>query len=341
MADEIPPRNPDDWMARAVELIPWLRFLPEDAREEFFTDVINSVQESLTLDVGDTRTAERLVTELAAWKATAEVHSDPELYAALTRPLDPADFVEAPRPELPVRVPGQAMKPNTWQPKKHRPQCGASVPHEDAEDGYYWCTREAGHTGTHVEGDDPVIGWSDGEIVEVYTVEDVRAVPHHVHDFVGDEDTCVREPGCKLTWGEYKAQKREWDARFTIQDEVLQAYDIPQVKIRSPRPLCPSNIPSKPDRADWCMLSGGHTGDHRSREGRTWTDAEVEAARSFKGVSADYEIVDEVAEVQGKIPQQRSVIVTNYHGPDGLTSCGGGCCEPFKKGQRMGEEDDE
>lgn len=306
MADEIPPpENPDDPMQRALELLPWLKPLPENERREVFIDLISSVKQSLELGSTGNEAIGRLVVELASWKATAEVHADPELYAALTRPLDPADFVEAPRPELPVRVPGQAMKPNTWQPKKHRPQCGASVPHEAAEDGYYWCTREAGHTGTHVEGDDPMIGWSDGEIVEVYTVEDVRAVPHHVHDFVGDEDTCVREQGCQLTWGEYQGQKREWDMRFTIQDEVLQAYDIPEAKVRSPRPLCPSHLPTANDRADWCMLSVDHTGDHRSREGRTWTDAEVEAARSFKGISADYEIVDEVAEVQSKIPQQR------------------------------------
>jgi hypothetical protein len=25
----------------------------------------------------------------------------------------------------------------------------------------------------------------------------------------------------------------------------------------------------------------------------------------------------------------------NYHGPDGLTSCGGGCCDGFARGERM------
>ncbi len=300
MADEIPPpeKHPEDPMLRALELLPWLKHLPEDERREVFVDMVGSVQQSLTLDVGDERTIERLVVELSAWKSTAEVHADPELYAALTAPSGPEDFGEAPRPELVANV----VQPNSWQPRKHRPQCGASLPHEAAEDGYYWCTHEAGHTGPHVEGDDPVIGWSDGETVEVCTVEDVRSVPHHVHDFVGDEDTCVRERGCKLTWGESRAQKREWDMRFTVQDEVLQAYDIPEHKIRSPRPLCPSHMPSANDRADWCMLSAGHTGDHRSREGSVWTDVELGAARGFQGISADYEIRDEI---QGFIPQQR------------------------------------
>lgn len=30
----------------------------------------------------------------------------------------------------------------------------------------------------------------------------------HKHDFVGDEDTCVNDPGCDLTWGEFLAERK-------------------------------------------------------------------------------------------------------------------------------------
>lgn len=30
----------------------------------------------------------------------------------------------------------------------------------------------------------------------------------HTHDFVGDSDYCTR-PGCYLTWGEYRARRKE------------------------------------------------------------------------------------------------------------------------------------
>lgn len=206
MASEIPPT--EDPMERAQELLPWIKHLPENERREVFLDLITSVQQSLTLDVGDERTIERLVIELAAWKATADVHADPELLAALTAPSDPEDFVEVPRP---VALPKGARR------------CGASLPHEDSEDGWYWCVLAAGHEGIHHEGD-PTIGWSDGEVVEVYSYDDVRAVPDHVHDFVGDEDTCVREPGCQLTWGGHSTWKG-YTPTVEIVDEIA---DIPQ-----------------------------------------------------------------------------------------------------------------
>lgn len=92
------------------------------------------------------------------------------------------------------------------QPEKRR--CGASLPYESADDGWHWCTLPAGHATPHTDGLD--IWWRDGDAVEVTTVDEVWAVPDHRHDFTGDHDTCVREQGCELTWGEFKQQDREW-----------------------------------------------------------------------------------------------------------------------------------
>jgi hypothetical protein len=99
---------------------------------------------------------------------------------------------------------GQAYQPQP-EPKKRR--CGASQPHEKGEDGWMYCVLPSGHTQPHTDYE---LWWQDGDVVEVTTVEEIRAVPDHVHDFVGDEDTCVREQGCQLTWGERMAQDREW-----------------------------------------------------------------------------------------------------------------------------------
>jgi hypothetical protein len=97
-----------------------------------------------------------------------------------------------------------APKPS---PKKRR--CGASLPYEDGSQGWMYCELESGHAGRpHMDPDG--LQWTDDTIVEVTTVEEIRAVPDHVHDFVGDEDTCVREQECQLTWGERMGQDREW-----------------------------------------------------------------------------------------------------------------------------------
>jgi len=253
MPDEIPPNDMTP-LERMTELMPWLGWLPENERPEVLTDLVTSVKNSLELGNTLHESIERMVTELAAWKATAEVHADPELYAALTAPVRPEDLVEAPRPVA-----------------KGARRCGASLPHEDAEDGWYWCILPMGHKGVHHEGD-PSIGWHDGEIVEVYSTDLVRAVPSHIHDFVGDEDTCVAQQGCQLTWGGSCAQDTKWEAAQRS-GVPLEDWDTP---------LCPSNIPD-PDKADsaiWCFLPAGHEGDHR-RDEHTWTPADA-ARRAWK-----------------------------------------------------------
>jgi hypothetical protein len=75
---------------------------------------------------------------------------------------------------------------------------------EDPDDGWLYCELEEGHKGPHRESRTNV-PWLDTEVVEVRTP--VQAVPHQVYDFVGDEDTCVRNHGCQLTWSEYLSQK--------------------------------------------------------------------------------------------------------------------------------------
>lgn len=295
---EIPPTPPE---SRAF---PWLKHLPEDDRREFFEELSNALGEAQLhtmpgVQVGSETYLEILEPLLASWKSTAEVHADPELYEALTRPggFEEEGFEEAPRPTYepmePVRKP--ASKPSV--------RCGASLPHEDIEgDGWYWCILPMGHKGAHHEGD-PAIGWHDGEVVEVYRLENVTAVPHHIHDFVGDEDTCVREPGCQLTYGGYNFWKSKWkEIQETFQKEILQAFGIPEVKIRSPRPLCSSNIPCNvtPDTSHWCALSTGHTGDHRDRTGEhTWTDEDAQRPKPWQGVSPTVEIVDEIQGFRG------------------------------------------
>ena len=54
-------------------IFPWVRHLPDSEVREF-------------------------IAEIAAWKATAEVHADPDLHRALTTPLDGTDYGPVPEP---------------------------------------------------------------------------------------------------------------------------------------------------------------------------------------------------------------------------------------------------
>lgn len=58
---------------------PWVKFLPEEAVREFLVEFVETARASAELDlVGP------IATVIAAWKSTAEIHADPELYARLT-----------------------------------------------------------------------------------------------------------------------------------------------------------------------------------------------------------------------------------------------------------------
>lgn len=83
--------------------------------------------------------------------------------------------------------------------------CGAGLPHHDGDENWFWCTLKRGHSGAHTDGER---SWTDEAVIEVVSIIDVRAVPSHQHDFVGDQDTCVGLSSCPLTWGEYQSQRR-------------------------------------------------------------------------------------------------------------------------------------
>jgi hypothetical protein len=67
---------------------PWLRFLPPADAHAFveeFTETARACAELGSLAA--------LSPVIEAWRATAEIHSDPELLRSLTKPLDGADHV--------------------------------------------------------------------------------------------------------------------------------------------------------------------------------------------------------------------------------------------------------
>lgn len=59
--------------------MPWVRYLPAHDVREFSVELVEALGAAAELD--NTAAVAQLITE---WKHTAEVHADPELYAALT-----------------------------------------------------------------------------------------------------------------------------------------------------------------------------------------------------------------------------------------------------------------
>lgn len=62
-------------------VLPWLRFLPPDAVSEFTQEFLETTHAAAAVD--NMAPVSQL---LAAWRHTAEVYADPELYAVLSRP---------------------------------------------------------------------------------------------------------------------------------------------------------------------------------------------------------------------------------------------------------------
>jgi hypothetical protein len=78
-------------------VFPWVRHLPDDGRQEFAAEWLDALNAAGDLDNG--AAVEGIV---AAWRYTAEIISDPELYALATREYDDdLDFGPVPRPEVP------------------------------------------------------------------------------------------------------------------------------------------------------------------------------------------------------------------------------------------------
>jgi hypothetical protein len=77
-------------------VFPWLRHLPEDARQEFAGEWLGTLSAAAELDNGAA-----VETVVAAWQHTAEIYADPELFARLTRERDETDYGPVPAPEVP------------------------------------------------------------------------------------------------------------------------------------------------------------------------------------------------------------------------------------------------
>ncbi|GAA0641217.1 hypothetical protein GCM10009601_34130 [Streptomyces thermospinosisporus] len=74
------------------DAFPWVRFLPESDLHAFAVELVDTMRAADS--VGNSAAVAQL---LIAWQHTAEVHSDPELLAALTRDHD-EDYGPAPDP---------------------------------------------------------------------------------------------------------------------------------------------------------------------------------------------------------------------------------------------------
>lgn len=65
------------------EAFPWVRFLPEAAVREFLVEFVETARASTDLGL-----VAPISTVIAAWKSTAEVYADPDLYERLTKDHD-------------------------------------------------------------------------------------------------------------------------------------------------------------------------------------------------------------------------------------------------------------
>ncbi|MCQ4045781.1 DUF6247 family protein [Streptantibioticus rubrisoli] len=71
---------------------PWVRYLPAHDVREFSVELVDALSAAVEMD--NTAAVAQLITE---WRHTAEVHADPELYAALTTDSG-EDFGPVPEP---------------------------------------------------------------------------------------------------------------------------------------------------------------------------------------------------------------------------------------------------
>jgi hypothetical protein len=72
-----------------ADVFPWVKFLATEDVRAFLIELVETIRAAAS--VGNLAALEPVV---AAWQATAEIHSDPELLRAATAPLDGADYGE-------------------------------------------------------------------------------------------------------------------------------------------------------------------------------------------------------------------------------------------------------
>jgi hypothetical protein len=87
-------------MSLAVQVLPaifpWVRHLPDDAKEEFAAEWLATLTSAAAMD--NNAAVEGLV---AGWRSTAEIYADPVLYAIATKEHDDIDYGPVPPPEVP------------------------------------------------------------------------------------------------------------------------------------------------------------------------------------------------------------------------------------------------
>jgi hypothetical protein len=74
------------------DVFPWVRFLPTEDVRTFLVELVQTLHAC-----ADLTNMAALEPVIEAWRATAEIHSDPELLKAATAPLDGDDYGEVPK----------------------------------------------------------------------------------------------------------------------------------------------------------------------------------------------------------------------------------------------------
>lgn len=88
---ELAAGEPDVLHRVLPRVLPWSLYLPAEDFDQMVADFVREA--AIAADLGNViPLAHRLVT----WKHTAEVYADPELYAAVTRPIEDAGLVSFP-----------------------------------------------------------------------------------------------------------------------------------------------------------------------------------------------------------------------------------------------------
>jgi hypothetical protein len=73
------------------DVFPWVRFLPAEDVRAFVVELVETMRAC-----ADLQNVAALAPVIAAWQATAEIYSDPELLKRATAPLEDGDYGEVP-----------------------------------------------------------------------------------------------------------------------------------------------------------------------------------------------------------------------------------------------------